>query len=347
MSLGDCTFLYVIFRDCTLANVKINAESVGAILGLTKEQLLEAGMLYLGNEQPIPLEANLIDSLFDEYGKRKWWLGESVLKINFDLEPVIAVFESYLSDSYERFVKLGFAKGDELEFLGDIIQELAFHNRLPFITVLNILEWCGDLEATISQENANMASDAGSSLQTLASRTALLTNSLLEKFERSSIDAAFTEHDREICTKATFQERPELSFSELLNSIGEASMMKISRSSSLLGVEKGSYIEIVYTTLLTILAFQLFLFLVNGCIIQLTELKQRVKVLARKEGPKNYKKIAISPTQQVSPLILTTMQSLTKYAAGLPWLKGVFMAGYSPSNIESLQEIECKNRPDA
>lgn len=345
MVLGDCTFLYIILRDCVLIDIKINAESVGAIFGLTKEQLLDAGIIYLGKDEPVPSGTGLIDSIFEEYRNRKWWIGELVLAINFNLTSTIAAFERYLLLSFERFERLGFAKGDELEFLGDLINELADRDRLPILASFGILEWCNKLELALQKYNNPESATANSSLQTLASRTSFLTNTLLANLEES-----FAEHDLtkdcEICVKATFREKPDPGLTELLNKLGVVSDFDVEQPSKLFRAEKGSYVEIVYTTLLTVVAFQVFLFLINGCIVQLTELKHRVRVLShKKEGQRNYQKIAISPTQQISPLILTAIHGLVKYASGLPWLKDVTMSGYAPPNIQSLQEVECKH-PD-
>lgn len=343
MVLGDCTFMYVIFRDCTLKNIKINAESIGAILGLTKRQLDGAGILFLGNEQIFPSNVDVLEIIIEEYRNRKWLIGELLLAINFGLESILSAFETYLSYSFERFKKLGFAKGDEIKFLGDVIHELAYQERLPFLVALNILEWCSELELILSENNQD-ESLTETALRILANRTSLLTSDLLTKLEQVLPDEGLAGYDRELCVRSVFHEEPNVSFTELLNGVRLGSDLNIEQPTRLVRIQSGSYIEIVYTTLLTLVALQIFLFLTNGCIIQFTELKNRVKVLLQKQSPKNYKKLALSPSQQVPPLILGALQSLTKYASGLPWLKDLFMAGYTGSNINSLQEVKCEDQ---
>lgn len=339
--LGDCSLLYVILRDTTLTRVSINAESAGAIFGLTREQLSQADIIYLGNEQPIPPGSDVLHLITEEYRQRKWHMGQLVLAVNFNLEPTVTAFQRYLSLTRERFAQFGFAKGEELEFLGDLLQELAFLERLPLLTALNILDWCTDLESIIRQSNPDLPERSWDSLRTLASRVALLTNSLLDRLDQASPELQSGEGDRPLCVRATFHEEPSLPLSELLNSISAAVNLGTHKS-SLVRAEKGSYVEVVYTTLFSIFALRVFLFLVNGCIIQLTEMKHRAKVLARRHAPKSYKELALSPVQQTSPAILAILSSLTEYTKVLPLLKSPSLSGYLTSNLKSFEEVECE-----
>lgn len=341
MVLGDCTLLYVILRNCTLERVSINAESIGSIFGLTWEQLSQADMVYLGEEEPIPPDVDILSLISEEYRKRNWHIGQLVLDVNFGLRPAISAFDIYLNQSYARFAELGFAKGEELEFLGDLLEELAVLERLPLLTVLNLLEWCTALESAIKQNHPDIPERSGDPLRTLASRAALLTNTLLDKLNSYFPSEEFNENDRSLCIKATFNEKPTLSLTELLNSISTASNLNIIQESRLIRVENGSYIEYVWTTLFTLYAFRIFLFLVNGCLIQLTEMKQRTRVLLRKNAPKSYVDKALSPVQQASPVMLTILRDLTTYAKSLPALKDSSLSGYIDTNIKSLEEIEC------
>lgn len=343
MVLGDCTLLYIILRDCNLLRISIAAESVGAIFGLTKEQIFQANIIYLGNEEPVPQGVEVLSLISEEYQKRRWYIGQLVLAVNFQLTSTISAFDSYFLLTYDRFSELGFTKGDELEFLGDLIQELAVLNRLPFLTALSVLEWCTTLEDAFRQNNQDLPESSKDSLHTLAARITLLTNSLLDKLEQSLPEIEFKENDRFMYIRVAFDEKPSVPLTNLLNSISAASNLGVGQASYLVRTEKGSYIEIVCTTLFSILAFQIFLFLVNGCLIQLTELKQRLKVLMRKQAPKNYLEMALFPIQQTSPLMLSILQGLITYTKGIPWLKDSTLSGYVASNIKSLQVVEHEN----
>jgi hypothetical protein len=333
-------------RDCKLTRVSINAESIGAIFGLTREQLAQADMVYLGEEEPIPPGTDILSLISEEYHRRKWHIGQLVLAVNFGLASTINAFDDYLSLSYKRFTEFGFAKGEELEFLGDLLQELAFLERLPLLTALNVLEWCTALEAAIIQSNLNQPESAGDSLRTLASRVAILTNALLDRLDNSLPQVESGENDRRLCIKATFQEKPALPLADFLNSLASTSALDAAPKSHLVRVEKGSYVEIVITTISTIIAFQVVLFLINGCVIQLTELKHRAKVLARKKAPRNYRNLVLSTSQQASPLMLSILPILVGHVKSLPWLKDQSLSGYKTSNIKSLQEVQCEDSKD-
>jgi hypothetical protein len=327
--------------------VSINAESIGAIFGLTPEQLSQADMVYLGEEEPLPPGTDILSLISEEYRKRKWHIGQLVLAVNFGLASTISAFDDYLSLSYKRFTEFGFAKGEELEFLGDLLQELAFLDRLPLLTVLNVLEWCTALEAAIIQSNLNQPESSGDALRTLASRVALLTNSLLHRLDSDLPEVEFGEKDRPLCIKATFDQKPDLPLAEFLNSLTATSALDIAQKSHLVRVEKGSYVEFVFTTLFTVIALQIVLFLLNGCVIQLTELKERTKILARKNAPQNYRNLVLSTSQQASPLILSILPILIGHVKALAWLKNPTLSGYEASNIKSLQEVKCEDSEDA
>jgi uncharacterized protein YjbI with pentapeptide repeats len=346
MILGDCTLLYVILRECTLTRVSINAESVGAIFGLTREQLSQANFVYLGNVQSIPPNTDVINLVSEEYRRRKWAIGQLVLAVNFNLASTLSAFDDYLSMSFKMFTELGFAKGDELDFLGDLLQELASLERLPLLVALKVLEWCTNLELAIRQDNKDLPDSSGGALLILASRVSLLANTLLDKLNESFGGLELEENDRILCIKALFNERPALSLTDLLNSISLASTLNITQKSQLIRAENGSYVEIVYTTLFTLLGLKVFLFLVNGCLVQLTEMKHRVRVLARRNAPKSYMDLVLSPSQQASPLVMSLLPGLAKYISELSWLKTSSLSGYSASNIQSLQEVRCENPQD-
>lgn len=346
MVFGDCALQYIILRDCDLTKVTLAAESIGALFGLTREQLSSAKIIYLGEEEQIPLDSEVLFLLLEEYQKRNWYVGELVLSVNFGLTSTLSAFDKYFSFAYKRFAEFGFTNGDELEFLGDLFHELAHLERLPLMTLLNTLEWCSKLELAIggSRETSESSTD---SLHTLASRLTFLANNLLDRFEHSLQGFDLNRAEKSLCIKVTFEHEPEIPLPDILNSLtANLNLGHWSQGfhkSRRIRTEAGSFIDIVLTTLLSVIGFQVFLFLINGCVIQLTELKHRVNVLVRKEPPKSYKDIALSPSQQPSPMILSILGGLTEYAKGLGWLKTPSLSGYSPSNIKLLEEVKCEN----
>lgn len=345
MLLGDCTFLYVIFRSCSLVRVRINAESIGAIFGLTQNDIQTVGLIYLGEVEPVPPGSDVAEMLATQYELRRWYIGELVLALNFGISSTIDAFGVYLRRSHQRFLEMGFAKGDEIQFLGDILEELTLRERLPLLSATDVLRWCGELEAELAQCGHASSSDSTTGIRRLYARVNLLTYGLLERLENElpAIQAPLDEAELEI--RATFQEEPAVPLHQLLNDIGIASRLQITQTTRLLRTTSGSYVEVVYTSLFTVVALQAFLFLINGCVIQLTELKHRLRVLGRRTPAKAYQDLSITPAQQASPLVLSVLQGLMQYAKSATWLKGVTLGGFSASNIQSIASVGEANSP--
>src|SRR5205085_1958428 len=201
--------------------------------------------------------------------------------------------------------------------------------------------------SAIKQAIGDLPESSGNPFRTFVSRVVLLTNSLLDKLDRAMPEIPIEERDRSICIEAIFDRKPALSLPELLDTINTSSRLGPTQRSHLVRAEQGSYIEIVLTTLFSIVALQVFLYLINGCVIQLTELKERTKTLARKRAPKSYVDLALSNTQHGSPLVLSILPGLLAHAKGLSWLKGASLGGYLASNLKSLREVECGDASSA
>jgi hypothetical protein len=343
IDVGDCTILYVILRECQLIDITISAECIGGIFGIDREQLNGIKISYLGEHEPVPSDSDVLRLLYAQYLQRKWYIGQLVLNLNFDLISTISAFDNYLSVSYKRFAEFGFAKGDEVEFVGDLLEELAGREKLPLLTALNVLDWCTALEAAMEHGGLDEGESSGDPFRAFVSRVVLLTNRLLDKLDRAIPEIHVTESDRAACIEATFEQKPEQPLFETLNLINTSSPLGIAQRSYLIRAGSGSYVEVILTTLFSVVALQMFLYLINGCVIQLTELKQRTKTLARKRAPKSYVDLALSNTQPASPLVLSVLPGLLAQVKGLPWLKHASLGGYLASNFKSINEVECGN----
>lgn len=341
VNLGDCTINYIVLRSCELVDVNISAEYIGGIFGITREQLDQFNMSYMGEQQPVPEDADRVKSIYEQYWQRKWYLGQLVLNLNFNVVSTLAAFDEYMSQSYKRFAELGFIKGEELEFVGNILEELASRNSLPLLTAFNVLDWCSSLEATIKQRDEEFPKSANALFRAFVSRVVLLSNTLMDKLDQAMPEIGLEEGDRPVCVEVRFEQKPEFSLPDVLNAINRSSALAVTQPSRLIEARSGSYIEIVLTTLFSLIALQTFLYLINGCVIQLTELKQRVKMLAHKKAPQSYVQLALSNQQHTSPLILSLLPGLLAHAKGLGWLKTPSLGGYLGTNVKSLCEVDC------
>jgi uncharacterized protein YjbI with pentapeptide repeats len=344
MVLGDCSLLYCIVRNCTLKRVSINAESIGAIFGLRRDQLEQLEIIYLGEKQAIPSDTDIVELINDEYRRRAWYIGQLVIEIGFGTVPTVSAFSAYMDHSRGRFVELGFAKGEELDFLGDVLQELDSLGRLPLLTALDLIEWCTSLESEISLKHPDQSERLQDPLHTFISRVAIIANSLLDKLDASIPKGVFEGPDRSLCVKATFNQKPILPLVKLLDWINSIPALGISEKSRLIEASTGSYVEVVYTTLLTIYALKIFLFHVNGCLVQLTEIRARTDVLLAKRPPKSYLELARNPPPQILPTVRSLLPAFRKKAKSLVSSQEQLLSGYDVPNIESLTEVECATK---
>jgi len=339
-TLGNATVLYIIFRNCTLRNVKLNAESAGTILGLTPDQAKQLEFVYLGRKQKTPSGVSVIESLAQEYEKRAWYIGSLVNELNFGLRSAVCSFDTYLARSKARFVDMGFVKGDEVQFLGDILEELDSRQELPLASALDVLRWCTEIESELSIRDAKESVD----IRRFAGRVTSLVQDMLGRLEEGLLESRLS-FDTSIQLTATFAEEPRVPLHRLLNDVGSAANPKLPPSTSLIETHSGSFVEVVATTLFSLTALQVFIFLVNGCVIQLTELKQRVAVLRRHEPPKAYKDLALTPVQRASPVVLTMLQGLSQYLKGLGWLQGGTLGGYAKANLKAFEIAQTTDAP--
>jgi uncharacterized protein YjbI with pentapeptide repeats len=339
MTLGDCTFLYVVFRNCALVRVALNSESVGGIFGLKKEQLLECRFIYLGEiQENLSPEDDALALFTEEYQKRRWHIGELVLALNCGSSSIIEAFSRYFAQTTTRIAEIGFAKGEELEFLADIIEELAGQERLPFLIVIATLEWCSAVEKLVAPQPSDLHQRADM-VHLLVTRTVFVSNTLLERLGETDgyIDGR---PDEPIMLKATFQTVPRVALVDVMNSLAAASGLPTIHPTSAIRSETGSYLEWVWTTLFSAFGLQVFLFLINGCVVQLTELRHRAKLLVRPESTQAYSRLALSPVQHASPAIIGVVEQLASFTKHLPWLTGADLSGYASPNLKALEVVE-------
>jgi hypothetical protein len=300
--------------------------------------------MFLGKQESAPPGFDVVELLSEEYARRQWYIGLLGLDLNFMRTSTVGAFENYFSNSFTRFAEMGFVKGDEIRFVGDVLEELASLDKLPLLTAINVLKWCSLLKAEIKTKTGG-SDIIDKALKTLSNRVGIICGALIEKIETAVPEIQLIENETPVQLKITFREKPEIPFEDFLNSIGSASRLDIQEKSYLISAKSGSYIEIVYTTLFTVFALKIFLFLLNGCIIQITEMKERIHILRRKQAPKSYADLALVPSQQISPTTQLVLQGLLQYAKTLGWLKDPSLLGFETSNIQSMELVKKENPP--
>lgn len=327
MTLGDCTFLYNIMKECTFSEVRINAESLGMVYGLTPENVAEMGLVYLGQDQRILVSENLA-ALVETYETRRWYFGVAVMRMNFRLTSTVYAIAEYL-----KTLKAGGAlKRDEVGFFARVLEDLAGDHRLPLMSCITAIEIVNDLLGRTPSGEPDQQKQA-ELLRSLSGRLMMTLAKLLDLFEERRLPVDDFGTDREIQLDLRFRSRPALAASALLKQIARVSGLPVDGSSRTLDTRTGSYIEIVRTTLLSAVALQTFLYLLNGSIVQITELRARLKVLAKRRLPAPYRTSALQPAQNLPPSLVGPVRKLLAHSTGLDWLEDPNLRGYDASNL--------------
>ena len=334
MTLGDCTFLYNILDHCEYEAVRFDVECVGMVYGLSRKDLLQMGFLYLGEAQEVPPEGDLVQHLVDLYSRRNWSVGLLVMRLNFQITSRVYAIREYFRVLSERLRAGQVLKTDELQFIANIFFDLQVNHRLPFLNVVELLELADALIAEDPMTRDDPRTRA--SLVRFANTLSGILKEMLHDFEdhRIQIEAL---QDRPVELEATFDVRPDLDVAELLNAAADYSRLPVLHRSRTIQTFKGSFVAIVGTTLFTVLSLQILLFLINGCLIQATELKARFRALTGDRLPAHYRSVALSSKQEIPEYLVTPFRQLLGYASQLPWLADPQLKGFTPENLLKLQ----------
>ena len=334
MKLGDCTFLNHIMANCSYKNVRINAESIGSLYGISIEDLLSFELVYLG-QTVVNIEATkgLLDSLETDYEQRRWFFMRDVLRLNFGRAPRSTALDACLKSvlwpaSLGAPLKVG-----DIAFLEMIIVEMRRLRVLPALTTITfpdkIQKFKGQNVAESFERNDMRK------LQQLASR---LQGILLEMLQQLTSDTeCLVGRDKSVIATLFFTEKPGFDVVKFLRTVASASGLRIRSVTQALREESGSYLLIVQTTLATLAALQTALWLLNGCVAQVIELKTRFQVVAQKRPPKVIRDRVLLPDQKVPKWMAVTVQGIFAKLTGDPSRLQQIAYGLTPDNFQKIE----------
>jgi uncharacterized protein YjbI with pentapeptide repeats len=344
MLLGDCTFMYNVMKDCTFTDSSAEVDAIGMVYGLTPANLVHLRFLFQDEEQPVPEGADVVALLAELYEQRRWGLGVMVMRLNFGLTSRVYAIREYFRWLSDALASGMVVRTEEIDFLGMMFRDLRAAKTLPLLNVIDCIDVLnGPVAASIAHLRETrtyaMIGNLTGSLQ------ALLVE-MLDEFERERIVLPRrAREDQPLVVKAIFEEKPASSLAELLGAAGIASSLPIGYPSVTLETSTGSFIEIVKTSVYSVLALQIVLFLLNGCAIQAMELKERVRHLLSSKTPTEFRRLALQPRQRMPVRVAASFQALADYVSRLPWFGRADLGGFSPENFRELQRIRVPSRP--
>jgi len=285
MVLGNCTFLNQIMVGCKFAKVRVAAECVGSIYGLSESDIQSFDLIYLGQTvSSIDAPSGLIDSLERDYERRRWFFMKEMVRLNFG-RTSLAYGLNLCLDAILWPASVGtHLRGGDIAFLELVIMEMFRKKELPALAAITIPDKIRSF--CVSKRGVAENQIGIDRLLQLANRLNSLLLKMVPDLVRSIGRHTPDIKDSSVELQLVFEQKPNFDVDTFLNDLGSASGFPVIARTRRLREEAGSYILVVQTTLLTLSAFRVALWLLNGCAFQLIELKTRVEVIRRKRSPK-------------------------------------------------------------
>ncbi len=334
MKLGDCTFLNHVLAECSYKGVHINAESIGSLFGLSEHDLLSSKLIYLGQEVVnVAGAGGLLDSLEKDYEQRRWFLMCEMLRLNFGRTSHVIGLDACLRAVLwpaSRGIPL---KVNDIAFLEMVVLELFQCRQLPALTALTFPEHIKNLRQQGGPEKIERNDRLR--LQQLGSRLQSIFLELLQQLAKET--ERLTKKDRAVKVTLCFEEKPSSDTVKFIRSMANTARFELCGPTKKLQEQSGSYLLFLQTTLMTLAAFQTALWLLNGCVAQVIELKSRFQIATQKNSPKVIRDRMLLPDQNIPKWMTVAVQSIfTKLTANPTQLQQI-ASDFGQANLKKIE----------
>jgi hypothetical protein len=205
----------------------------------------------------------------------------AILHLNFDLKPVYNSIKEAMDSLIESITNGIIVRKDEIIFFQKILSELRSESKLPFINVLEILD---NLNKLLNiKTNTEVFMKVKPVLTDFLNNMYIHSKDMMSELGENCNYILEVENDIPVIFKITFNKKPFISTIELLNSISDISYKKAEIKAELLRCETGSYIEIISTGIISIFAFQIAVYGLNGCLLQFKDTRDILKLIKNKD----------------------------------------------------------------
>jgi uncharacterized protein YjbI with pentapeptide repeats len=324
---SDCTSSYSMYLDCNFDNVRLNADSLGLTYGLSHQDVSNLDFSFLGRHYDKGT-APEIEEFIEQYRARRWVIHELILKLNFSISNNQLLLFDLINSIYHQLLDRSGAKRDDIEFIFKIIFLLNKQNRLPFSVAIHTHDLFGGLRLGESFDTREKAL-----IELAFQNSLLLANTMQEKLEDALHPLLDLDMTSTIEAQITYKKRQKIGTIEYIEKVqGMAGNDYL--DSKLIQARKGSWVEIIQTTVSGLLAMYLALYLFNGCLAQLTMTRARVKTLFSKRLPKKFIRAASEPGRELPKHYLNTMQKL--YESQIE-NKTSILEGLSAEDIQTIE----------
>jgi len=261
MKFADSTFLLHILDGCSFVDCAMNVDSLGAIYGVTEQEISTLKLFYLGEEQNITNPSDLITKLFDEFSRRRWQFKLIMLAWNTGKVTTISALRAILS-AYKGHINEGILlQTEELRFVRRITEHLRKTSKMPLIAAMDSYEGAVALASIASTSGGQPHAE----LSLLAMYLLKAVDGMRNDLERLVGDYEDnSDNYANVTVVMKFDKQPLIGSADLINTF--AVLFGFPSSARLIKAKSGSYIEWVQMTVAGLFAFRLILFAINGCI---------------------------------------------------------------------------------
>ena len=291
-SFSDCTSSYSIFKDCSFKDVTINADAFGITFGLTESNLNELQFGFLGQSYGTGMAPSL-DEFLQQYRKRKWLFHAHILALNFKPSIRLQVLTALVDELASQVRSKAGVKRDDVEFLFRVMTHLKMSKQLPFAVAV----YSHDAFAELQSELDGLSVEAPAVDYGLQ-QALYLASDMYDRLSDTTV--SFFENDTNDIITATlkYKEKPTTRTLDYLKDV-QTALSEPTSKPKLLEAREGSWIEVIQMSVGSLFAFYVSLYLVNGCLAQLTMVRARTKKLMAKRLPNKFLQAASDPSHEL------------------------------------------------
>lgn len=266
-TLGNCTVLLLEFMKVTFNNCRINAESVGYIFGITKNNLEQLEYIYLGENQEYSNKNNIINDFALTYQDRKWPLAVFIHSINFNLSECNILIEMYFKSINVQMNAGGYLEVDELCFAIDIILKQFEQSNIGFKQILNTYDLIVQVETYLHKINGDV--------KKVLYVKSTLYEFIIEQYNFSARTVDSLNINSVYKITVTYNTKPAVLLSELTTRL--ENLFTLPKKTLLIDERKGSYIEVFSTLVGALIGLHSLLFMANKILLQIHNIQVKGK----------------------------------------------------------------------
>jgi uncharacterized protein YjbI with pentapeptide repeats len=271
--LADCTSQYHLFIECQFIRCRLNAEAIGLVFGLTRENLMAIGLTWRGEN--VPLQAATADELIHDlvvtYQTRGWLFPAAILGLNFAISHRLSAFEQVFA-TIERSARSALPlKADEIRFFAKVIEHLSSTGKSSLIAVVRGLDHVARAVELRSEHDLAPLRLLYYALKDAEHQDVTALESALSALHAHPSDSMLR-------VALIFDKPPTVSLNNWFTELRECGGLS-SLAPEFIEAVRGSYVEYYLMTLQTLATIVIALSMLERIVDRLTILRVRTKTL--------------------------------------------------------------------